>query len=172
MKLVFLVQIKMSKFSRLRIILSQYKSHLILAVLVAVVSYSLGSFTAFVQNISLPKEQSPVTVSKQAIPECIVGRCPTYFSMDVDNDNKTSESVVVIPTHMTQGAGKVLIIKDGEIIFETQVMPGIWVESVNDGNGFILIYKIRDSVGDSSSDRGIRVRYRYRDGQFEADNLN
>lgn len=160
------------KLTKIKLLISKYKSHITIALISAVVFYGLGRMTTSNLNTDLPEEQALITVEKQKIPECVVGRCPTYFSMDVDNDNKTSESVVVIPTHMTQGAGKVLIIKDGEIIFETQVMPGIWVESVNDGNGFILIYKIRDRIGDSSSDREIRVRYRYRDGQFEADNLN
>ena len=101
---------------------------------------------------------------KQKLPQCDSGKCPTYFSWDVDGDT-ISESLVIIPTAMTQGAGKIWIIDDGELVFDSGEYMGIWAEEVEDGNGFILIYK--DEVNTSESKK---ARYIYKNGEFKLKN--
>lgn len=111
--------------------------------------------------------QTDEKVKENKIPECSLGSCPKYFSMTVDKDNGPAASVVIIPTAMTQGAGKIMIIKKGEVIFESPEMPGIGVDSVGDGDGFILRYS---SPRDENLDNvQYSIRYRYRDGQFIKD---
>lgn len=111
--------------------------------------------------------QAVETVKESKIPECSMGGCPKYFSMTVDKDNGPGASAVVIPTAMTQGVGKIMIIKKGKVIFESLEMPNIWIESVEDGDGFILKYS---SPRDENLNRvDYSVRYRYRDGQFIKD---
>ncbi len=105
-------------------------------------------------------------IRNQQIPECFAERCPEYFSMTVDKDvGWPSASVVIIPTAMTQGAGKIMIIKKGKVIFETPEMPGIGIDSVENGDGFILHYS--NPRDENLNNVNYSVRYRYRDGQFE-----
>lgn len=139
-------------------------SYIFLLLLAVLAGYFLKSATTTKPAITESRPND--VVNDQKIPECYAGRCPEYFSMDVDGDH-LSESVVVVPTAMTQGAGKLMIVKNGKVIFESPEMMGIWVEQAEDGDGFYLIY--REEVNSPESER--KVRYRYRDGQFisEAD---
>lgn len=91
----------------------------------------------------LPKQENNTAGTIQSMPECFMGRCPEYVSMDVDGDD-LSESIVIIPTAMTQGAGKVWIIDEGRVVFESEEMMRIDVtqtrEQQEQGNGFTLRY--------------------------------
>jgi len=119
----------------------------------------------FLRNtrINIPIQDEKVV--SQELPECFLGRCPEYFSMDVNGDN-LSESLVIIPTAMTQGAGKLWVIDKGEVIFKTDEMMRIGVrqspEEVEAGNGFTLLY-----AEEVNSDDLIEVKYVYKDGQFK-----
>src|SRR3989344_5113420 len=105
-----------------------------------VLSFISGYYTksATLKVVKITPQETPKTAELK-LPECAYGKCPIYFSMDVDGDH-LSESVVVIPTAMTQGAGKVWIIDEGKVIFDSGEMAGIWVEEIEGGNGFILSY--------------------------------
>ena len=105
------------------------------------------------------------TVSSE-IPQCYSFRCPVYYSFTVDKDSYTDESEVIVPTAMTQGAGKLMIIKKGKIIFESLELMGIGVRSTGDGNGFVLTYF--DQVNHEGSMK--EQRYRYKNGEFVKDN--
>lgn len=104
------------------------------------------------------------TTPIQELPKCLLGRCPQYFSMDVDGD-MLAESVVVIPTAMTQGAGKVWIIDDDEIIFDSGELMRIEIiqtkEQVEKGNGFTLLYGM-----ESNSTKVSEKEFIYQNGQF------
>lgn len=130
------------------------------SLIIGFLCFSLLSFWVGLRIASNAKQIEAVI---QDYPECRFGICPSYFSMDVDGDH-LSESVVVQPTAMTQGAGKVMIIKNGKKIFETEEMAQIWVKAVDDGNGFILQYS-------SPRDENMNVakyekRYTFSNGQF------
>jgi len=139
--------------------------YLLLLILGFSAGYFLKSTTTAKQAVV---ENSPVKETKEnKIPECFAGRCPQYFEMTVDKDWGSSASVVIIPTAMTQGAGKVMIIKKGKVILETPEMPGIGIDNVDDGDGFILHYSSpRD---ENLNNVQYSVRYRYRDGKFVED---
>ncbi len=141
----------------------------ILYLLLLILGFSAGYF---LRPTIKPKPVATIpvveTVKESKILECFLGRCPQYFEMTVDKDWGPSASVVIVPTAMTQGAGKLMIIKNGKIIFESPEMPGIGVDSVEDGDGFILHYSSpRD---ENLNNVQYSVRYRYRDGQFKPEN--
>lgn len=120
--------------------------------------------------ISAPIEYLPAEkVDKTDIPECNFGFCPEYQSMRVDKDFESMSvaTAIVVRTAMTQGAGKVIIVKKGKIIFESSELPGIGVSEVEDGDGFILHYSSpRD---ENMNNVQYSVRYRYINGQFKPD---
>lgn len=140
----------------------------ILYFLLLILGVSVGYFLKCTNTTKIITTNRPIeTVEESKIPECFADICPRYFSMDVDSDNSSSESVVVIPTRMTQGAGKIVVIKNGKVIFESPEMPNIGVERVEDGDGFIFTYS---SSRDENGNRvDYNIRYKYRDGQFVKD---
>jgi hypothetical protein len=105
------------------------------------------------------------TISSE-IPQCYAGRCPIYYSFTVDKDSYADESELIVPTSMTQGAGKLMIIKKGKIIFESSELMEIGVRSTGDGNGFVLTYS--DQVNHEGLTK--EQRYRYKNGEFAKDN--
>lgn len=128
--------------------------------------FSVGYLLKPTTTIKPPTTSTIVEKVKESkIPECFAFKCPQYFSMTVDKDYRADESVVVIPMAMTQGAGKIMIIKKGKIIFESDELAGIGVEGVEDGDGFILNYSSpRD---ENLNNVQYSVRYRYKNGKFE-----
>jgi len=100
------------------------------------------------------------------IPECVAFRCPQYYSFTVDKDYKSDESLVIVPTAMSQGVGKLMIIKNGKIIFESSELLGIGVRSTGDGNGFVLTYFDQPNHDGMIKEQ----RYRYKNGKFVKDN--
>lgn len=149
-------------------------------IIIAIISLLLGAslmYWYFGKELEFKNEaRTPAieVVSTQAknqeIPECFAGRCPQYLSMTVDKDSDGFDaSVVIIPTAMTQGAGKIEIIKNGRVIFESSEMANIGVERVEDGDGFILTYSSpRD---ENFNNVKYSVRYRFKEGKFVADNI-
>lgn len=119
-----------------------------------------------IMSVAVSLLTSSTSLPQQELAECFAGRCPEYFSMDVDGDG-LAESVVVIPTAMTQGAGKVRIIDEGKIVFETPEMMRVWVkQSSKDaevGNKFTLLYAKKANSNDLTE-----INYVYQDGQFRA----
>ena len=122
--------------------------------------FAIGYFSRSTK-INVPAQKEKVV--SQKLPECFLGRCPEYFSMDVDGDD-LSESLVIIPTVMTQGAGKLWVIDEGRVIFESDEKMRIWVkqspEEVEVGNGFTLLYAEEVNSSDLTE-----VKYVYEDGQ-------
>lgn len=133
--------------------------------LVYLVFILLGFFIGYLSKKLIITPVREREVVKQEIPECFLGRCPEYFSMDVDGDD-LPESLVIIPTAMTQGAGKLWVIDEGEVIFETYEMMGIGVEQSPEdaeaGNRFTLFYAEEINSNDLTE-----VNYVYQDGQFK-----
>lgn len=136
-------------------------------------SFSLGitlgrqSYPATTQ-IPSPNPGSESTsqiIQIQDYPECILGLCPEYQSMDVDDDDY-SESVIIIPTAMTQGSGKVWIIDNGKKVFESDEHMRINIAQTEtqqiEGNGFTLTYGTKVN----SSDDGVADTYKYTNGTF------
>lgn len=145
------------------------RKRVVLYLLLPILGFSIGYLvktTIITKPVAI--ENSSVEETKEnIIPECFADICPRYLSMDVDGNNSSSESVVVTPTRMTQGAGKIMIIKKGKVIFESSEMPNIGIESVEDGDGFVVTYS--SSRDENGNRMDYNVRYRYRDGQFVAD---
>jgi len=129
----------------------------------------------FVHPLVQPKLGSDSSISSlldtyqidtpRKLPECYAGRCPEYFSMDVDGDD-LSESLAIIPTAMTQGAGKLWIIDNGKVIFETPEIMRIGVrqspEEAEAGNRFSLFH-----AKEVNSNNLTEIKYLYQDGQFK-----
>jgi len=141
-----------------KITTGRFLAYLVLVILGFTVGYSSRN-----TKINAPAQKEKIV--SQKLPECFLGRCPEYFSMDVDGDD-LSESLVIIPTAMTQGAGKLWVIDEGKVVFESDERMGIGVkqspEEVEAGNGFTLLY----AEGINSNDL-TEVKYVYKDGQFK-----
>src|SRR3989344_7520234 len=116
------------------------------------------------QKTAIDVKEPQKVEAKQELPKCLAGICPSYSSMDVDGDG-LAESIVIIPTAMTQGAGKVWVIKDDKVIFDSGEKMRIYAfqtkKQVEDGNGFILQYGT-----EINSTNGVEIKYIYKDGQF------
>lgn len=140
---------------------------------IALISFSFC--VGFLANETLIQKPTPLTDSQQITeptpqviedyPECIAGLCPEYFSMDVDEDDQ-AESLIIIPTAMTQGAGKIWIIDEGKKIFESDEHMRIHAiqtrEQIDASNGFTLSYGTKIN----SSEDGVAITYKYINGTF------
>lgn len=130
-----------------------------------VVSLVIIFILGFLANSFLTKLASKkITVSQQKLPECILGLCPTYQSMSVDDDDSDSESLIIIPTAMTKGVGKLWVIDQGKLVFESKEYAQIGVEASKNGNGFILKYAIEPDYYTQNQ----QVRYLYNSGEYKA----
>ena len=132
---------------------------IILAIQIAFISYYLLERNQIMRDLS--KMEIEAFKDQQKLPECDVGRCPQFFSMDVDKDG-LPETAAIIPVGMTKGAGKLWIIKNGKLIFDTSVLAEIWIKEVSDGNGFILSYAPDTTYPEKTKE----IRYFYKDGKF------
>lgn len=141
-----------------KITAGKFLAYLIFILLGFVIGYFSRS-----TKINVPAQKEKVV--SQKLPECFLGRCPEYFSMDVDGDD-LSESLVIIPVAMTQGAGKLWVIDEGKVVFESEEKMRIGVkqspEEVEVGNGFTLLYAEEVNSNDLTE-----VKYVYEDGQFK-----
>lgn len=105
------------------------------------------------------------TITKEIYPECIAGLCPTYSQIDANPTNSSPETAIIIPLAMTQGFGKLVVVEEGgKKIFDSGGIPGIWVEPVADGNGFILKYS--STVDENMKRKNYEERYVYKNSQF------
>lgn len=124
-------------------------------------------FGYFPKNTTVNAPMQEPTTIKQELPKCFLGRCPQYFSMDVDGD-MLAESVVVIPTAMTKGAGKVWIIDNDKVIFDSGEMMRIGIiqtkKQIEKGNGFTLLYGT-----ELNSTKVNEKEFIYQNGQFKAE---
>ena len=130
-------------------------------ILFLILGFIVGFFTKQLIDPKATTLYSPEVVSDEA-PQCLFGRCPEYQSMDVDGDGQ-SESVVVVPTAMTQGAGEIWIIDDGKVIWKSQEYMRVGVTALPDENvpGFALLY-----AKEPNSTEGTTIEYIYKDGNF------
>ena len=135
-------------------------------VLVSLTLILTGFFGGYLwkQKTAIEVKEPQKVEAKQELPKCLAGICPSYSSMDVDGDG-LAESIVIIPTAMTQGAGKVWVIKDDKVIFDSGEKMRIYAfqtkKQVEDGNGFILQYGT-----EINSTNGVEIKYTYKDGRF------
>lgn len=132
---------------------------LILAFLIILVSGVVGY-----RAINLPQKSLESATSFQLVPECVLGRCPQYQSLDVDGDG-LAESVAVVPTAMTKGVGKVWIIKRSRVIFISKEYPYISAKQLETNNGFVLSYK--DISSDGTPGQSKEQNYLFQDGTFK-----
>lgn len=123
--------------------------------------FFVHSLITHIQEDTLPNPYKTLSSSQQKLPECFLGFCPQYFSMDVDGDNNTAESVVIIPTRMTKGAGKLWVISKGKLIFESEELMQIGVKEAEDNRGFYLLYKT-----DIDNPISNKVKFIYKNGTF------
>lgn len=126
----------------------------------------LGGYFTYALTFPTQKETTPDSYKalpsiQQELPECFAGKCPHYFTWDVNGDNQMSDSIVVIPTAMTKGAGKVWVIDKGKVVFDSGELMDAWVEEPEDHQGFYLLYKT-----DIHNPVSHKVKYIYKDGKF------
>lgn len=109
-------------------------------------------------------DYSPVTQGiKEIYPECVAYLCPTFTSATL-TDTNLEDTVIKIPTAMTQGAGKIVIVENGKKIFDSGEMPGIGFEQISEGNGFILKYS--SSLDENFKRKNYEIKYIWKDGHF------
>lgn len=141
------------------------KNKKIIYLLLLLVVFWSGFFTYKLTTPSLeevpPNPYKALSSITQGVPECFLGHCPQYFTWDVNGDSQMSDSIVVIPTAMTKGAGKVWVIDKGRLVFDSGELMDVWVEEPEDHQGFYLLYKT-----DINNPVSHKVKFTYRDGVF------
>ncbi|OQA36276.1 MAG: hypothetical protein BWY53_00575 [Parcubacteria group bacterium ADurb.Bin326] len=83
--------------------------------------------------------------------------------MNVDSEID-AETAIVIPTAMTQGAGKVWIVNNGELVFESEEAMRISIEQTKEqmvNGGFRIWFATEVNSNDKDY-----MDYIYKDGQF------
>jgi len=119
----------------------------------------------FQQSKNVELKPTVVESTKEIFPECISGLCPNYFQIDAVPTNNSPETAIVIPLAMTQGFGKLVIIGEGgKKLFDSDGLPGIWVEPTGDGNGFIMKYT--SAVDEDFNRINYEARFVWKEGGF------
>ncbi len=116
---------------------------LILLLILLVVLFKVLPFKCSLNNQATKTVKQPQAsqVTKEVYPECIASFCPEYSEVNMVPTDRRGQTAIIIRTAMTQGAGKLVIVKNGgEKIFDSGVLPGISFKPADDGNGFILTY--------------------------------
>lgn len=138
----------------------------LIIVIICFVIFLLGFTASNLSRKTVINKSSDKTddIIKQELPECVAFRCPVYQTMEVNGD-MIEESVVIIPTAMTQGAGKIWIIKEGKVIFDSGEKMQIDIKQTQkqkeEGKGFILKYSNQVNEQDGSE-----TEFSYKNGQF------
>ncbi len=139
----------------------QLISGLVLIFLGILIGYLLSDRN--IESVVEPSKNQGESICE--VPECYLGLCPRYYSMEVDGDG-ISESVVVVPTRMTKGAGKVLVIDEGKIVFESEELSHIGVVETGEDNPKGNKLPITYSNSGNSEDLMKKV-YIYQDGVYQ-----
>lgn len=106
----------------------------------------------------------PITQNtKEIYPECIAYLCPTFTSTTL-TDTNFEDTVIKIPTAMTQGTGKIVIVENGKKIFDSGEKPSIGFEQLSEGNGFILKYS--SALDENFKRENYEIKYIWKDGKF------
>lgn len=136
---------------------------IVLIIAVFVVGKNEGLEQSSKINEQYKSEIEKQTLENNSIPECNFGKCPESQSMDVDGDGE-SETVTVIYTSMTQFAGKVMVIKNGKVIFTSDEKMRIAIDQRKDteSNGFVIFY----STEPNSNNATKSDYYKFDNGKF------
>lgn len=136
---------------------------IILIVIVFMVGRNEGLKQSSKINEQYKTEIEKETLENNPIPECNFGKCPESQSMDIDGDGE-NETITVVYTSMTQFAGKVMIIKNGKVIFISDEKMRIAVNQKNDmkNNGYIISY----STEPNSNNATKSDYYKFDNGKF------
>lgn len=138
----------------------KYKLNKSYIIVLSVVFFGLVFFTSSLVKKMSSKETA---TNQQKLPECILGLCPVYQSVSVDGDDNDSESLVIIPTAMTKGTGKLWIIDQGKLVFESKEYAQISIDGSKDGNGFTLKYAVEPDYYTQNQ----QTKYVYQDGEYK-----
>jgi len=142
---------------------------LLSTLIVGVVSYSIGYHKANKVNEEYKKQIEVEYLNNNLLPmsECEFSEtCANYQIFDTDGDGWTDQETIIIEKiGMTQFAGRVLIIDEGEIVFTSNTKMRIWVDPIRSfdyNNGFIIQY----STEPNSNTDIARDFYKYIDGEY------
>jgi hypothetical protein len=111
------------------------------------------------------KDKTGEVKNEQYIPECEFGLCPKYESYDTDGDS-LSESIVLVPTAMTKGAGKVIIIEQGKIVFDSGEAAQMSYELPKEGSGIIISYAKEYDETALKVKTWVKDKYIYKEGKY------
>lgn len=112
-------------------------------------------------SVVTPTQTTESTLNENKIPECVYGHCPRYYNWSV-KDGMSSQTLIIEPTTMNRGVGRLLIIDEGKVIFKTQELPQINIKQDVEGDGFFLIYS-----PDIYLPKGQTIiHYKYKNGEF------
>lgn len=137
---------------------------LFVGLILLVIGFFGGFFTHMLMLPAQEEISNPyktLSSNQQEFPECFAGKCPHYFTWDVNGDSQMSDSIVVIPTAMTKGAGKVWVIDKGKVVFDSGELMDAWIEEPEDHQGFYLLYKT-----DIHNPVSHKVKYIYKENKF------
>lgn len=134
------------------------------------ISYNTGFKKALKTNEEYKKEIVKETLTNNPAPKCeTCDNSPSryYQTFDADGDGWTNQEIVIIEdVGMSQMAGRVIIIKNGKVVFTSKAEMRIWVNptrSFDYNNGFIISY----STEANSNTAIARDFYKYSKGQYK-----
>lgn len=144
------------------------KTQLLLVLILCMVFTVAGAVIGFSLKSKSENKKTEIkqkVITEEIYPACLAGKCPNYFGMSVRGDMSPLDTVIIIPTAMTQGAGKLVIVdEDGNKLFDSGEEPSIWVKPVSDGNGFIMKYST--PMDENLKRKNYEARYKYENGKF------
>jgi len=116
---------------------------LVLFLLAILEGYFLSKSKALVANRADGDGEKVMVETDQIndVPYCLLGHCPTFYSMDITKGEGQNYSIVEQPTHMTKGAGQIWVI-DGRpsVIFKSETYAQVGVEESLEKDGFYITY--------------------------------
>lgn len=110
-------------------------------------------------------------IKDNLVPQCSMNDCPEYKPMDVDGDGRY-ESVVLERTAMTQQAGRIWVIDQGEVVFKSDERAQIGVSPRDtpdkQSNGFIISYATESPMAGEKVflDSFKKDYYLFKDGKY------
>lgn len=110
--------------------------------------YKISSINYPSTEISEENIEEKEDIYDGSLPQCWSINCPKIEAMDVDGDSEYETVITEYPT-MTQQAGRVWVIKDGKMLFKSDVLAQISVsQKTNEvpNNGFEILYNTEGKI--------------------------
>lgn len=130
----------------------------------------LGNRFAEERSVEIADIRENALVQDWSLFECVAWRCPASSSIEVDGNYETYETLVYIPISLTKGAGRFVILRKREVIFETPALAALDIQIPEDkedqvNDTFTLTYW--ESWENLENPVKSEAVFRFQDGRFQ-----